>query len=783
MDAEISWTTHGVAHIRADNWLGLGYGQGYACARDHLATIADQILKVRSERARFLGPGPEDCHLASDFGYLALGVVADAPALRDAQPAHIQQLVAGYAAGYNAWLDEARSTDKLVAWCRDAPWVRPIDELDVYAYLGDVALMGSGRNLAQVIGRAEAPGPDGPVAPSPMSALGGAQPGMASNGWAFGGDVTASGHGIVMANPHFPWHGEGRFWECHLQIPGELDVYGVSLLGAPGVQMGFNAELGWSHTFSAGNRFTLFRINLVEGQPTTYLHGEAERQMEPTSHQVVVLADGVETTVERTLWSTHHGPMVNLPLVGWGMDVGFAFRDANRGNTAVLEQFVAMGLARDMDEFQASFARTQGMPWVNTLAADRTGRVWYIDASATPNLSADAQQRFRDRLTSDPIAALLYESRVPLLDGSDPGDDWIDDPDALRPGIVGHPRLPQLERRDVVANANDSHWLTHPDSPLEGYSVFHGFERTPRTLRTRQNMAVTQDLATRGGVSVEVVAKAVLANTSLSADLLRDEVVGRCSAMTVSVGGREVSLAAATEVLAAWDGRFDLDSVGAALWREFMAGFPTPDLHRGTALFAEPWSVDEPLATPRGLAEPQGDHDPVATALAEAVLALEAAGVAIDARLGDVQWAQRGDVRVPVHGGGEADAVVNILAPVGSLTTASLEPRPALPPSLGARTTRTGLAVGGYQCTYGTSFLMVVEFTDDGPRGVGLLAYGQSGDPESPHHVDGTRAYGTKDLRPLLFDYADIDADPNLIRRRVSSEHPGSSSGTVRPCP
>ena len=75
---------------------------------------------------------------------------------------------------------------------------------------------------------------------------------------------------------------------------------------------------------------------------------------------------------------------------------------------------------------------------------------------------------------------------------------------------------------------------------------------------------------------------------------------------------------------------------------------------------------------------------------------------------------------------------------------------------------RTGLAEGGYQVTYGTSFLMVTEMTPEGPEGVGLLAYGQSGDPASPHHVDGTRAYAAGQTRPLRFRDDQIDADPTL---------------------
>ena len=34
----------------------------------------------------------------------------------------------------------------------------------------------------------------------------------------------------------------------------------IALLGAPGVQMGFNEGVAWTHTFSRGHRFTLARL-------------------------------------------------------------------------------------------------------------------------------------------------------------------------------------------------------------------------------------------------------------------------------------------------------------------------------------------------------------------------------------------------------------------------------------------------------------------------------------------------------------------------------------------
>jgi acyl-homoserine-lactone acylase len=771
-EAEIRWTTHGVAHIRADDWGSLGFGQGWACARDHLPTLADQIVKVRSERARYHGAGATGEHLALDLGYLALGVTERAPALRDAQPEHVRDLVSGYVAGYNTWVAEAAGTDALPAWCRDAEWVRPIDELDMWAYFVDVGLMASGRNLAEIIGRAEAPGPDGPKPPSPVEALGGGA--GASNGWAFGGDATASGHGLVVANPHFPWGGEARFWECHLTLPGQLDTYGVSLLGTPGVQMGFNAHVAWTHTFSRGHRFTLNRLALVPGDPTSYRFGDHARAMTAQDHTVAVRTDdGTVEAITRTLWRSHQGPIINLPLLGWSLDTAFTYRDANLDNQHFLQQFLGMDQATSMDEFQEVYRNVQGLPWVNTLAADRTGRCWFIDASATPNLGEDAVGRYLERIETDLVAALLLENRVAMLDGSHPGDEWQDHDGARSPGLLPFESMPQLERRDYVLNANDSHWLNHHEVPLEGYSPLHGLEGTARSLRTRQNLRTASALAAAGDLTVEGAAAAMLSNDSLSAELLLDDVVARARAAgSVRVGNATVELDAAAEVLAGWDRRYDLSSVGAALWREFMGGFPLEETRRAGTLFAEAFDPARPADTPCGLAPPpaHGD-DPVLVALGTAVALLDRSGVALDAPLGEVQWAQRGAERVAVHGGNESDGVCNVLSPAGALASQSLEPSPSpLGPTAPERSATTGIARGGYRVTYGTSFVMSVELTDEGPRAIGLLAYGQCGDERSEHHVDGTRAYAAKALRPLLFDDDAIEADPQLIRQVVRGD-------------
>src|SRR5687768_94623 len=72
--ATIRWTSHGIPHVVAEDLGSLAFGQGYAFATHHVCVMADQRIKLRSERAKLFGPGEHGEHVESDFGWLALDV-------------------------------------------------------------------------------------------------------------------------------------------------------------------------------------------------------------------------------------------------------------------------------------------------------------------------------------------------------------------------------------------------------------------------------------------------------------------------------------------------------------------------------------------------------------------------------------------------------------------------------------------------------------------------------------------------------------------------------------
>lgn len=769
-EAEIRRTTHGVAHIRGASVPDVVFGQAYAIANDHLPTIADQLLKTRSERALHFGRGENDRHVNSDLGYLALGVTPWASRMLETQPDHVVSVVEAYAAGLNRWLED-HGTDGLPEWCRGVDWIRAVDALDLFRLYADMALMASGRNLAEFVGAAQPPGappvghPVGPLLPDDHPS---------SNGWALGGEVTEGGRGAVVANPHFPWYGDGRFWECHLTVPGELDVYGVCLLGVPGVQIGFNRDVAWTHTFSAGQRFTFYSLTLDPSDPTRYVYGNRIREM--TSKVMVIDVRSANASVERaerTLWSSHYGPILDVPLLGWSEAMAFSLADVNNGNDRFLTQYLAMGTATGVESLRDAVRSHQGLPWVNVIAADRDGEVWYADPSPTPRLTPDAEAAFDRAVSEDPLTMLFFSRRVALLNGSDPANEWVSDHRSAGRGTVPIEDLPELRTHTVAFNSNDPYWVPHPTIRLERGPVFCGLYGRPLSPRTRMNAAVLAGTAPSGPTGADGrwtaadLEHALLDNRSLLAEQLLDGVIARCR------GSGDHTLRVAADILDRWDRAFDLASTGAVLWREFLATFSDADLRGGGSLFALPFDIDDPLRTPRGLAPvPSSGPDPVRTAMGAALDVLRAAGITPDCALGDVQYIERAGERIPLHGANEVEGIVNVVAPIGALAGTDLEPRPPTGTPILGRTERTGLCSVGYPVTYGASMLMIVGFDDDGPVGRGLLTYGQSDDPASPNHVDQMRAFSAKQLRPLLFHDADIRADPNLTTAVVEHLRP-----------
>ena len=180
--AEIRRTAHGIPHITAKDYRGIGFGYGYAFAQDNICPIAEQYVTVNAQRSRWFGAdgsyelrgnGFEANNLNSDFFWQQIidsGIV-DELLQRDPpigpKPA-IRAGVRGYVAGYNRYLRDIGGTENVPdESCRGEPWVRPITQKDAFLRFYQLTLLASQAVAVDGIG---APGAGGCAAPMPSIA-------------------------------------------------------------------------------------------------------------------------------------------------------------------------------------------------------------------------------------------------------------------------------------------------------------------------------------------------------------------------------------------------------------------------------------------------------------------------------------------------------------------------------------------------------------------------------------------------------------------------------------
>ena len=402
------------------------------------------------------------------------------------------------------------------------------------------------------------------------------------------------------------------------------------------------------------------------------------------------------------------------------------FEDANRGNQRGIEAWLRIGGAANVGEVKAAVSETLGIPWVNTIAADRYGDALHADITAVPNVSAD-----KAKTCATPIAGLFAEFAV-LLDGSKSSCDWDVALGTPVPGLMPASDQAATVTRSWLTNSNDSYWISNPAFPHPRLSPVLGKYGMPLSLRTRSNFTETPAFLAAGKVDHARAEAFAFANRSLAADMVVSPLLQLCAAGEA----KEDKVARGCAALGGWDRRYEASSRGAALFRAFW-----PKAARLPGLWAVPFDAANPVNTPRDLATDKlGDK--LLLALGEAVANLDKAGIALDAPWGAVQRVMVGNAAIPIHGGPGGLGVLNVQESLSD--PAGLTPR------------------------HGTSYIQVAGFDDKGPVVDAILSYSESTDPASPHASDQTSAYAAKQWHRLPFHAKDIKADAIGKPKRIA---------------
>jgi acyl-homoserine-lactone acylase len=772
----ITRTTGGIPHILAKNFGDAGYGYGYAFAQDNLCVMANDYVTVEGERSLYFGPkgtyqqrgnGTTIDNLDSDIFWTEVNDSGIVPRLAARKPPlgptrDLREGVRGYVAGYNRYLRHIGGRDGVKdPACHGKAWVRPITVKDAYLRFYQLVLLASSDVVIDGIAQAQPP-----TASSPASAA--IHPQRAGRliaaGWHramgdLGSNAVAIGkagtrdhkHGMLLGNPHFPWLGTERFYDAQIHVPGKVDVTGAALFGVPLVLIGHNMTMAWSHTVSTAFRFTPYELTLVPGKPTEYLFNGKARKMQPRTVTILERgSNGKLTSLTHTTWWTRYGPIFNsiegIPLP-WTDATAFALADANAKNFRVFNHFLATDEAKSAHAELRVLDKYEGIPWVNTIVADKSGHALYADIGSIPNVS-DAKAKRCNTALGDVTYKLLG---LPVLDGSRSSCDWGNDKDAVAPGLFGPKHLPHLFRRDYVTNSNDSYWLSNPHHPLTGYARIIGDERTARSLRTRIGLIMTQNrVSGRGekkGFTLRDMTNLVFSDRQYAGDLMRNSLVKLCrtfkAAGTIPTSSGVVKLGDACSVLAKWDLHENAHSHGAILFRRFidhLTGSTQSTVYTYSGLtpyWKTPFSAKNPVRTPNTLntADPE-----VAMALGDAISDLDAAHLPLGVAVDKVQGVTRNGHFIPIQGGeGDPNGEFNAI----------------YAPWIAGK--------GEGNIDEGSSFVQAVTWKTGHrcPIARTILTYSESSDPTSPRYDDQTKMFSKKQWVHDDFCAAAIRNDPN----------------------
>jgi penicillin amidase len=393
-----------VPHVFASTRLDAIRALGYVVARDRLFQLELQVRVAEGSLTELVGAAA----LAMDRGQRRRGLAWSAEQAWAAleEGSDVRRAFLAYADGVNAWIEHMRPQDRPLEYdllgARPRPWL-PQYPLYVHRQLGRT--LGYGElgipraDLAALVGWEAAEAlipvahpiqeplvPDGgtgprfdrdplppPGAPASglerMGSLGmrgsSSALGLGSNAWAAGPTKTASGGTLLAGDPHLAFSLPSPVYEVHLVVPGEMDVYGATFPGLPGVILGFNRDVAWSFTNALADGFDLYAESVDDPDaPTQYLLDGAWRPLERRAEEY---RDGSGRLLRvDTLLHTHRGPLLDSLAGSVIVDFGrhFSLRWTvleDRGETlaALLNAQTATSVEEWLEALPSSFAPTQ----------------------------------------------------------------------------------------------------------------------------------------------------------------------------------------------------------------------------------------------------------------------------------------------------------------------------------------------------------------------------------------------------------------------------------------
>lgn len=344
-----------------------------------------------------------------------------------------------------------------------------------------------------------------------------------SNGFVIAPSHSASGHPLLLINPHTSF-----FFRAEQQVTSGqgLNAYGAATWGQFFIYQGFNQNAGWMHTTSTVDNFDEFTETVTSsGGMWSYRDGPAWRAVTTKPVRLSYRkADGGLATRTFTTYATHHGPVVRADGEKW-ISTALMHKPV-----AALQQSFLRTKVRDLADFHR----------VAALAANATNNTLFASNKGEAALFLPQFMPRRDS---------RFDYTRPV-DGSDPATGWH--------GFHLLSELPHVVNpaNGWAFNVNDGPWWSAGnDSPKQAAfpRYFDKLGRLPRTAHALQILGAQPKFTLDS-----LVAAAYDAWLPLFAEQLPGLVAAHAKAA-------DPARAEAIALLAKWDCRWSLTSTETSL--------------------------------------------------------------------------------------------------------------------------------------------------------------------------------------------------------------------------
>ena len=670
----------GVPHIYAGTDADAVFGMLYTQAEDDFPRIERNYTWAIGRLAEVEG----EAALMSDLRARLYMSTEEAKAAYESAPASLKALCTAFADGLNWYLlsnpdVEPELLDRFEPWMPMYFFEGSIGGDIEQIPLDGIEAFYGGESPQNRVASATPPDTDEPAG---------------SNGFALSGSLTASGHTILLINPHTSFYFRP---EIHVVSDEGLNAYGAVTWGQFFVYQGFNEHTGWMHTSTYVDFMDEFVQDIVEDEGRLrYRYGDELRDV--AVGEVTLRYKDAAGFGERTFptYRTHHGPITHM------IDGRWVVTRINWDPVNALIQSFTRTKQKDYAGFREMMnIRTNSSN--NTVFADSSGNIAYFHGNFVPR--------------RDP--SLDYSQPV---DGSDPATDWQG--------------LHTVDETITLLNPGNG-WLQNANStPFTA-----ALEFSPKREDYPAYMAPDAENY-RGIHAVKVLTGVEDVTLDGLIDLAYDPYLPAFARLVPALlaaydAQPDPELAAAVDLLRGWDYRVSADSPAMTLMH-----FYATNLQERIQL---PESLESGSRVARfehvGIDAPAEDRLRV---FAETLDELERDFGNWRIPWSDVNRFQRltGDIDLPFDDSKPSLGVDMASGRWGALA------------AFGSRRAEGTKKLYGYR---GNSFVAVVEFGDR-VKAKSLLAGGQSGNPESKHFDDQAEAYVNHRFKDVAFYRDDVEA-------------------------